>query len=119
MKRNNLRVLTGVQVTRLLLEGKKCVGVEYEDGSGRSAVTAREIVLSAGAVGSPQILELSGIGSPRLLRRLGIAVTHELPAVGENLRDHINARMSWRVRDPSVSYNHSARGIGAIVQMLK
>ena len=62
----------------------------------------------------PQILELSGIGQPELLKQHGIEVKHELPAVGENFRDHINARIVWRVKDPRVSYNHMARGVGAV-----
>lgn len=68
---------------------------------------------------TPQLLELSGIGNPAVLRNHGIAVTHALPAVGENFRDHINARIVWRVKDPRVSYNHMARGTGAITQAMK
>ena len=80
---------------------------------------AGETILSAGGVASPQILELSGIGRPELLKQHGIEVKHELPAVGENFRDHINARIIWKVKDPRVSYNHMARGLGAVTQMMK
>jgi choline dehydrogenase len=120
MKRPNLRVITEALTRRVILEGKRCVGVEYEVG-GRieQARAGREVILSAGAVASPQILELSGIGRPDVLKACGIAVQHELPAVGENFRDHINVRIIWRVKVPEVSYNHMARGVGAVGQALK
>jgi choline dehydrogenase len=104
----------------VLLEGKRCVGIVYAQG-GREveARAAREVILCAGAVATPQLLELSGIGKPEFLQRHGIAVQHASPAVGENFRDHINARIVWRVKDPRVSYNHKARGLGAIGQALK
>ncbi len=70
-------------------------------------------------VASPQILELSGIGQPELLKTHGIEVKHELRAVGENFRDHINARIIWKVKDARVSYNHMARGLGSVIQMTK
>jgi choline dehydrogenase len=70
-------------------------------------------------VATPQLLELSGIGKPELLKAHGIPVQHASPAVGENFRDHINARIVWRVKDPRVSYNHKARGLGAVGQALK
>ena len=76
-------------------------------------------VVSAGSINSPQLLELSGIGRPELLKKYGIEVRHELAAVGENFRDHINARIIWKVKDPRVSYNHMARGLGAVTQMMK
>ncbi|HET7153832.1 MAG TPA: GMC oxidoreductase, partial [Hyphomicrobiaceae bacterium] len=75
--------------------------------------------LSAGAIATPQLLELSGIGRPEILKAHGIEVAHALPAVGENFRDHINARIIWRVKEPRVSYNTKARGLGAVTQALK
>ena len=119
MKRPNLHVVTNAMTLRVLLEGRKCVGVEYEKEGRVVQARARETILSAGGVASPQILELSGIGQPDLLKQHGIEVKHELRAVGENFRDHINARIVWRVKDPRVSYNHMARGIGAVTQMMK
>ncbi len=120
MKRSrNLHVVTNAFTLRVLLEGKRCVGVEYEKDGQVVKARARETILSAGGVASPQILELSGIGNPELLQRHGIEVRHALPAVGENFRDHINARIIWKVKDPRVSYNHMARGVGAVTQMLK
>ncbi len=119
MKRANLHVVTNAHTLRVLLEGKHCVGVEYEKDGKVEQARARETILSAGGVASPQVLELSGIGQPELLKRHGIEVKHELPAVGENFRDHINARIIWRVKDPRVSYNHMARGLGAVTQFAK
>lgn len=120
MRRPNLRVVTQAPTRRLLLDGKRCIGVVYEQGGVPVEVRAgREVILSAGAVASPQILELSGIGQPDLLRQHGIAVTHALAAVGENFRDHINARIIWRVKRPEISYNTKARGLGAAVEAMK
>jgi choline dehydrogenase len=120
MKRSpSLHVVTNAHTLRVLLEGKRCVGVEYEKDGKIVQARARETILSAGGVASPQILELSGIGQPELLKQHGIEVKHELPAVGENFRDHINARIIWKVKDPRVSYNHMARGVGAVTQMMK
>ncbi len=120
MKRSkNLHVVTGAHINKVILEGKRCVGVEYEKMGKVHEARARETILSAGGVASPQILELSGIGNPEILKKHGIEVKHALPAVGENFRDHINARIVWRVKDPKVSYNHMARGIGAVTQMMK
>jgi choline dehydrogenase-like flavoprotein len=120
MRRANLTVITDAPTRRILLEGKRCVGVVYEQwGRETEARAGREVILCAGAVATPQLLELSGIGNPNVLKRHGIAVQHALPAVGENFRDHINARIVWRVRDPRVSYNHKARGLGAVKEALK
>src|SRR5581483_6851379 len=119
MKRPNLQVVTNAMTLRVLLEGKRCVGVEYEKDGKVVQAKARETIVSAGGVATPQILELSGIGQPELLKRHGIEVKHELRAVGENFRDHINARIIWKVKDPKVSYNHMARGVGAVTQFMK
>ncbi len=104
--RSNLRIVTQAHTHCVLLEGRRCVGVVYEQG-GRlvEARAGRETVLAAGAVCSPQILELSGIGRPEVLGAHGIEVRHELAGVGENFRDHINARIQWRVAAKGVSYN--------------
>ena len=119
MKRPNLHVVTEAHTLRVLLDGRRCTGVEYERGGQVVRATARETILSAGGVASPQILELSGIGNPEVLQRHGIEVRHALPAVGENFRDHINARVIWRLKVPQLSYNHMARGLGAVTQFLK
>ena len=120
MKRSpNLHVVTNAMTLRVLLDGKRSVGVEYEKDGKVVQAPARETILSAGGVASPQILELSGIGQPELLKTHGLEVKHELRAVGENFRDHINARIIWKVKDARVSYNHMARGLGSVIQMTK
>ncbi|MBT3534853.1 MAG: choline dehydrogenase [Rhodospirillaceae bacterium] len=120
MKRSNLHVVTEALTLGLILDGKRCVGVRYFHNSQKNEARAgREIILSAGAIGSPQILELSGIGKPEVLRQHGIDVNHELAAVGENFRDHINARIQWKVTAPGVSFNERAQGINLFGQVLK
>jgi choline dehydrogenase-like flavoprotein len=120
MRRPNLRIVTEAPTRRVLLEGKRCVGIVYAQG-GREveARAGREVILCAGAVATPQLLELSGIGRPEVLKKHGIEVRHASPAVGENFRDHLNARIVWRVKDPRISYNHKARGIGSVGQALR
>lgn len=120
MSRPNLHVVTEAPTRRVLLEGKRCVGVVYERwGREVEARAGREVILCAGAVATPQLLELSGIGKPDVLKAHGIEVKHASPAVGENFRDHINVRVAWRVKDKHVSYNHKARGLGAVGQALR
>jgi choline dehydrogenase len=108
--RANLRVMTGAQATRLLFEGRRCVGAAFRQGERvREIRAAREVVLSGGAVNSPHLLQLSGIGPAEHLRALGIAVVHDAPQVGRNLQDHYVARVQHRVRD-ALSTNQLARG---------
>ncbi|MFP6708959.1 MAG: GMC family oxidoreductase N-terminal domain-containing protein [Alphaproteobacteria bacterium] len=120
MRRKNLRVVTQAMTLGLILEGRRCVGVRYFHASRRYEAQARaEVILSAGAIGSPQILELSGIGKGEILRRHGIEVQHELGEVGENFRDHINARIQWKVNAPGISFNQRAQGLGLVGQVFK
>lgn len=118
-KRPNLRIETGTHVCRLLLNGRKIIGVEYEQAGQRQvAYAGREIILAAGAVQSPQILELSGIGNPAHLASVGIETRHALAGVGQNYRDHFCTRMNWRVKKP-VTLNEYAQGwrlAGAVAQ---
>jgi choline dehydrogenase len=94
--RPNLRVLTDATVTRVLLEDKRAVGVEFRRVDGVHTAEARcEVLLSAGPIQSPKLLELSGIGRRDVLAAAGIAVAHELPGVGENLSDHPNTRLTF------------------------
>ncbi|BEG74288.1 GMC family oxidoreductase [Achromobacter xylosoxidans] len=98
-ERANLHVMTGAHAERLLFEGTRCVGVQVRrDGQSASVRAAREVVLAAGAVNTPQLLELSGIGEPARLRESGIALRHALPGVGENLQDHLQLRVILKVR---------------------
>lgn len=90
-QRPNLHVVTGAHATRVLLEGRRAVGVAYRlDGKERELRAAREVILSAGALLSPQLLMLSGIGPAEQLQRHGIPVVHDLPGVGRNLHDHVD-----------------------------
>lgn len=100
-RRPNLHVVTGALATGLVLEGKRVVGVRYRQGErDLEARCAREVVLSAGAIGSPHLLMLSGIGDPAPLQAQGIAVRHALPGVGRNLQDHFQARLVVESPEP-------------------
>jgi choline dehydrogenase len=119
-KRPNLHVQTDALTGCLVLEGKRCVGVRYSvAGEVREARAAREVVVSAGTVNSPQLLELSGIGQPERLRMLGIEVRHALPGVGENLRDHFAPRTRWVVGRKGITFNDRGRGLGLVCQALR
>jgi choline dehydrogenase-like flavoprotein len=103
-------VLTGAHVLNLTLEGSRCTGVRYrQSGRDHEVEAAREVILAAGAVQSPQVLELSGIGRPDVLQKIGIPVRHALPGVGEHYIDHACTRMNWRVKD-ALSINQISRG---------
>jgi choline dehydrogenase len=118
--RQNLHIETGALSEALLLDGKRCTGVRYSvGGEVREAGVAREVVVSAGTINSPQLLELSGIGQPERLRTLGIEVRQALPGVGENLRDHYAPRTRWLVGKKGVTFNDRARGLGMVHQALR
>ncbi len=107
LNRPNLKVFTDTRTLRVLLEGRRAVGVEAMRGHERFTVRARgEVLLAAGALQSPQLLLLSGIGAPDELHRHGIAVAHALPGVGRNLHDHIDV-----VQVVSAPAAHSTFGI--------
>ena len=109
--RRNLTVLTGTQATRIVLDGRRAVAVEARAaGSGLTVKAHREIVLTAGAIQSPQLLMLSGIGDGEQLAGLGIVLRHELPGVGRNLHDHLASPVHMRMRNP-VSYGVSLRAM--------
>jgi choline dehydrogenase len=117
--RPNLRVETEACTTRVLLEGKRAIGVEYrQHGQTQQARCTGEVILAAGAVKSPHVLELSGIGQPELLQSLGIEVKHELRGVGENYRDHFAPRMNWRVKLP-ITLNEQTRGVNFVKEIIK
>lgn len=109
LTRRNLTVVTHAHVLRLELEGRRCTGVTYRRDGREITVAARiEVILAAGAIQSPQLLELSGIGQPALLQAHGIPVRHELKGVGENYIDHFCTRMNWRVKN-AVTLNEMSR----------
>ncbi len=102
--RRNLKTVTGAFVTRILFEGQRAVGVEYEhDGVKHTAHARREVVLSAGAVHSPILLQHSGIGPGDLLQKFGKPVVKAMPAVGRNLQDHLGIDYLYRSRRPTLN----------------
>jgi choline dehydrogenase len=104
MARPNLVVETGAQATRLRFAGGRAVGVEYRRGGAMRTAAARgAVILAAGAVGSPQLLQLSGIGDPALLARHGIPLVAALPEVGRNLQDHLGLDYLYRSRVPTLN----------------
>ena len=108
MKRGNLQVVTRAQVTRVLMEGRRAVGVEYlKDGQRHELRCRAEVILSGGAVNSPQLLELSGIGNGAHLQGLGIPVVLDNPNVGEHLSDHQGINYTFRMKVPT--YNDMLR----------
>jgi len=111
MKRPNLQVITGALVHRVVLDGNRAVGVEYSRaGTTERADAAGEVILCAGAIGSPHILQLSGVGDPNHLDRVGIPVQHELRGVGKHFQDHFLVRVSCDVQGiPTM--NERSRGL--------
>ena len=117
--RKNLTTITNARAKRLIMDGKRVTGVVYDIfGSEYTAHASREVILSAGAVQSPHLLELSGIGQPELLKSNGIEVTHELPGVGENYRDHFAARVCWQVSQ-KITFNEQSRGLKLVGEVIK
>lgn len=108
LKRPNLRVIKHALVERLTMDGNRVTGVEYRASAGFFHVKASsEVILAAGAINSPKLLELSGIGDPERLRSLGIEVNLPRPAVGENLQDHLQIRTVFKVKN-TVTLNQLA-----------
>lgn len=104
MQRNNLTVMTGAFVHKVLLDsenGKRAIGVKVEHKNRTLEIKAKqEVILSAGSIGSPHILQLSGIGAPEVLNKAGIEVKHALPGVGENLQDHLEFYFQFKCKQP-------------------
>ncbi|MEM6562850.1 MAG: choline dehydrogenase [Pseudomonadota bacterium] len=103
--RDNLKIITHAQVDKINFESNRAVSVTYLDRGGRpETVTAsREIILSGGAINSPQLLMLSGIGDPDQLKNLGLEVQKALPGVGKNLQDHLQARLVYKCNEPTLN----------------
>src|SRR5271168_716238 len=121
LKRPNLELVTNALVHRVLFDGKRATGVEFSRGGAvERADAAREVILSAGAVGSPHILQLSGVGDPEHLAKIGVPVMHELRGVGRNMQDHYVARVSYPVVGAQTA-NERSRGLplaGEVVRWL-
>jgi len=101
LQRPNLKVITRALSQRILLDGRRATGVEYVRGGAKQVVNAKqEVILSAGPIASPQLLQLSGIGPGAVLQQAGIDVVHDLPGVGENLQDHLEFYFQFRCKQP-------------------
>lgn len=104
MKRPNLQVETNALTTRILFQGKRAIGVEYrKNGQLHQVKSTAEVVLAAGAINSPQLLQCSGIGPPALLQKAGVGIVHALPGVGQNLQDHLQVRLVFKTREKTLN----------------
>ncbi|HEX3381818.1 MAG TPA: GMC family oxidoreductase N-terminal domain-containing protein [Paraburkholderia sp.] len=116
LKRGNLTVITGAHTQRVVFDGRRCTGVEYRGGDVDYLAKAHcEVILSAGAVNSPQLLELSGVGNGARLQSLGIEVVQDLRGVGENLQDHLQLRMAYQVQGVRTLNTMSAHWWGKLM----
>ncbi|MEM8615831.1 MAG: choline dehydrogenase [Pseudomonadota bacterium] len=119
-KRPNLTIETHALASRVLFEGKRAVGIEYtQKGVTKTAKATGEVILSGGAINSPQLLELSGIGNPDLLAEHGIEVVSALPGVGENLQDHFVIGNRYRMKKDAPSVNKQSRGLAMVGEVFK
>ncbi|MEM7329559.1 MAG: choline dehydrogenase [Pseudomonadota bacterium] len=119
-KRPNLQIETKALAARVRFEGKRAVAIEYtQNGQTKTASARAEIILSGGAINSPQLLELSGIGHPEVLKQNGIDVISALPGVGENLQDHFVIGNRYRLKPGTPSVNQQSRGIAMIGELFK
>ena len=99
--RSNLTIVTGALAQRVILDGKKATGVEYKlNGAVKTAQASKEVILSAGSIGSPHLLQLSGIGDKQTLEKAGVEVNHHLPGVGQNLQDHLEFYFQYKCKQP-------------------
>lgn len=115
MRRPNLTVITEAHAKQIRLDGRRAAGVEFwRAGQLSYADASGEVILAAGAVGSPQLLQLSGIGPGSLLRQHGIALRHELAGVGENLQDHLQLRMAFKVENTKTLNQRANSLVGKI-----
>ncbi len=106
-RRPNLKIESGALCRRVVMDGKKAVGVDYEKGGARHVARAtREVILAAGSIGSPHLLQLSGIGPAAVLASAGIAPLHDLAGVGANLRDHLEIVLQYKCRQPLTLNGH-------------
>ena len=97
MKRDNLHLKVTAHNSKVVFEGNRAIGVEYlQNGACKTAMAAQEVIISAGAIGSPQILQLSGVADKALLEKVNIPLQHHLPGVGQNLQDHLQVRLVYK-----------------------
>lgn len=120
MKRQNLLVETHAMTTKIIFRGKKAVGVEFDQGGQRRRVmVSREVILAAGAVESPKLLEVSGVGQGALLQKLGVQVVQDSPLVGENMQDHYMIGCQATLKEDIHSINYLSRGVNLLGQIAK
>ena len=118
MRRPNLTVVTDALVRRVLLQGRRATGVEFERGGlVQAAWAGAEVILAAGAIGTPHLMQLSGIGAPEHLGGIGVAVQHALPGVGRNFQDHFLVRVQAEVAGIA-SLNERSRGLRFVGEVL-
>ena len=120
LTRPNLEVRTDVLVERVTFDGHRATGVELRRGGRRETVKAREVILSGGAINTPQLLMLSGVGPAEHLKDLGIEVVHDAPEVGRNLQDHLDVILQWQCTQPITLNGNAAfhRKLGALFSWL-
>jgi choline dehydrogenase len=119
-KRKNLRIIGGAHATRLLLDGRRCTGVEFiQGGTLHRALAAREVIVSCGTINTPKLLELSGIGDAAILASLGIDCVQALSGVGENLRDHFGPTLKWTLNKSGISICDQGRGWKLMRELLR
>ncbi len=120
LKRGNLQLVTHALVHRVVFDGKRAVGVELQRNGGpvERIDAGREVILSAGAVGSPHLLQLSGVGDPEHLGKIGVPMVHELLGVGKNMQDHYVVRVTRRVEGVPTA-NEKAHGLGLAGEVLR
>jgi choline dehydrogenase len=118
--RKNLHIETMAHTTKVVFDGKTAIGIDYtiNHTNKKQARARREVILSAGAVQSPGLLELSGIGQTERLKSLGIEPLHELAGVGENYQDHYISRLQWRITK-SITLNEKTRGLRLLSEAMK
>ena len=120
MRRPNLTVITEADVDRLTFSGMRVTGARYRLGGQEHSVKAhQQVIISAGSIGSPTLLQRSGVGPMSVLMAAGVPVRHDLPGVGENLQDHYISRLSWRLREGVTSINQLTRGARLLGEVLK
>ena len=119
LKRSNIELRTKSHATKIVFDGKRAVGIQYSRGGQSYEIRARrEIILSGGAVNSPQLLQLSGVGPAALLREIGVPVHHDLLGVGENLRDHFVLRIVARIKTMD-TINQRVKGLPLVSETFK
>lgn len=122
MTRPNVEVMTNTHTQKIIIKNKRAMGVQIKRGGPSGSIeliTAnKEVILCAGAIASPQLLQLSGIGAPAHLQDIAVSVAHELPGVGENFRDHYSVRLMARIQEMQ-TFNERVRGVNLVKEVVK